>query len=152
MERKPLFKHAQIVRLPRLLDMLYKPAEIADELNVSPDTVYRSYLPAGAPHERDEKGLIWVHGTTFRQWAKDLIAKKKKKRVPLPEGKAWCVRCKKPVDLINPKPKVVNRYLEILQASCPHCKGIVNRARSRQSVSILESSIQKNPRKSNRAR
>lgn len=131
-ERKPLFKHAQITRLPRLLDMLYKPAEIAEEIEVTSDTVYRSYLPAGAPHERDAKGSIWIHGASFRAWALEIVQSRKQKRVPMPEGKAWCVRCKQAVRMTNPKPKVINRYLEILQAKCPNCGGIVNRARGRK--------------------
>ena len=37
--RQPLLKHVQIIRLERLLDMLYRPAEIAEELGVSKASV-----------------------------------------------------------------------------------------------------------------
>jgi len=47
--RQPLLKHCHIIKLGRLLNMLYKPSEIAEEIGVAQDTVYRSYLPAGAP-------------------------------------------------------------------------------------------------------
>ena len=40
--RQPVLKHTHIIKLGRLLDMMYKPAEIADEIGVTPDTVYRS--------------------------------------------------------------------------------------------------------------
>ncbi len=135
-DRKPLFKHAQIVKLARLLDMLYKPAELARELGVTSDTIYRSYIPAGAPHQRDAKRNIWIHGLTFRQWADENIKAKKNKRASMPEGKAWCMRCKQAVDQINPKPKPINRYLELMQSKCPNCGGIVNRARGRQRSDI----------------
>ena len=77
-QRQPKFKHAQVVKLARLMDMLYKPAEIAAELEVSPDTVYRSYLPAGCPHTRDKKNNIWIHGPAFASWAKSSIANRKR--------------------------------------------------------------------------
>lgn len=45
--RQPTLKHTQIVRLARFLDMMYRPSEVAEEIGVTQDTVYRSYLPAG---------------------------------------------------------------------------------------------------------
>ncbi len=130
--RQPLFKHQQIVKLGRLLNMLYKPAEIAEEIGVTADTVYRSYLPAGLPHTRDEQGNIWIHGTAFVSWAREVIARRKNKRAPLPDDHAWCLKCNEPVPLINPKVKKSNHYLELLQARCPNCGKMVNRARARQ--------------------
>jgi len=41
--RIPQLKHQHIIKLSRLLNMLYKPSEIAEEIGVSVDTVYRSY-------------------------------------------------------------------------------------------------------------
>ena len=40
--RTPLLRHTQIIRLERILNMLYKPAELAEEIAVNPDTIYRS--------------------------------------------------------------------------------------------------------------
>ncbi len=130
--RQPLLKHTHIVKLGRLLDMLYKPSEIAEEIGIAQDTVYRSYLPAGLPHTRDDQGNVWIHGPAFIAWAKQTISLKKSKRVGLPDGYAWCMKCNQSVELIHPKIKPVNRYLELLQASCPHCRKTVNRARARQ--------------------
>jgi hypothetical protein len=136
--RKPLLKHTHIVKLGRLLDMLYRPAEIAEEIGVNVDTIYRSYLPAGLPYTRDGRGNIWIHGPAFVAWAKQTITKKKTKRVGLPDGQAWCLKCKGPVPLINPTNKPINRYLELQQAACPICGTIINRARARQLSSSVK--------------
>jgi len=129
--RKPLLKHQHIVKLTRLLDMLYRPSEIAEEIGVAQDTVYRSYLPAGLPHIRDAEGHVWIHGPAFISWARETISHKKKTRHALPEKQAWCLKCNQPVELISPKIKIINRYIELLQAPCPLCHTKVNRARSR---------------------
>ncbi len=130
--RQPLLKHTHIVKLGRILNMMYKPAEIAEEIGVSLDTMMRSYLPAGLPHERDAEGKVWIHGPAFVAWAKVTIARRKSKRAGLPDGHAWCMKCNRSVILVNPKIRPSNRYLEILQAPCPYCGTIVNRARARQ--------------------
>jgi hypothetical protein len=131
MTRQPLLKHQHIVKLTRLLDMLYKPSELAEEIGVATDTIYRSYLPAGLPHTRDGQGNIWIYGPAFVSWARETISRKKSKRAELPDDHAWCMKCNQPVVLISPKIKSVNRYLELLQAKCPTCGRTVNRARGR---------------------
>lgn len=130
--RQPTLKHTHIVKLGRLLNMMYKPSEIAEEIGLNADTIYRSYLPAGLPHTQDEKGDIWIHGPAFVAWARETVSKKKATRVGLPDSHAWCMKCNRPVLMINQKVVFQNRYLEILQARCPDCKTIVNRARARQ--------------------
>jgi len=129
--RKPILRHTQIVRLSRLLDMLYKPAEIAEEIGVHPDTVYRSYIPAGAPTVVDARGKVWIHGLTFASWASQTITQRRAKRQSLEDGQAWCMRCNLPVELITPTLKPVNHYLELLQAICPVCGTQINRLRAR---------------------
>jgi hypothetical protein len=130
--RTPLLKHCHIVKLKRLLNMLYKPAELAEELGIHADTVYRSYLPAGLPHIRDAHGSIWIHGPAFVEWARQTITQKKAKRQGLPDGHGWCLVCGGPVPMAAPHVRIVNRYLELLQATCPTCGKTVNRARARQ--------------------
>lgn len=132
MQRKPLLKHTHIVKLGRLLNMMYKPSEIAEEIGVAQDTVYRSYLPAGLPHHRDARGNIWIHGPAFVSWARETISKKQSQRAGLPEGQAWCMKCNRAVQLHHPTIKTINRYIELLQAPCPDCNRTVNRARARQ--------------------
>ena len=67
--RVPRFKRAQLIRLDRLLHMRYTPAELAREIGVSVDTVYRSYIPAGCPQEPRGGGRYWIVGSEFRDWA-----------------------------------------------------------------------------------
>jgi hypothetical protein len=129
--RKPLLKHTHIIKLDRLLDMLYRPSEIAAEIGVNVDTIYRGYMPAGLPYSRDGRGNIWIHGLAFVDWARQTIVKRQTKRFGLPAGQAWCLKCKGPVPLVSPTLKPINRYLELQQAVCPVCGATVNRARAR---------------------
>jgi predicted RNA-binding Zn-ribbon protein involved in translation (DUF1610 family) len=130
--RTPRLKHQHIVKLGRLLNMMYKPSELAEEIGVSQDTIYRSYLPAGAPYTRDEHGNIWIHGPAFIAWAKETISKKRSKRAGLPDDHAWCMKCNQPVRLITPQVLTVNRYIELVQGTCPECGKKINRARARR--------------------
>ena len=135
--RKPHFKHRNIIRLSRLLNMKYTPAEIASAIGVSVDTVYRSYIPAGCPAERDEHGYIWIVGTEFRKWVQTKLAQKKRLSKN-PEcskpGRAWCFRCSKCVTILDGLTKRVNHHLEMLQGFCEYCGGKVTRMRSRNGV------------------
>lgn len=126
-----LFRQQHIARLGRLLDMLYKPAEIAAEIGVNKDTVYRSYLPAGLPHTRDSRGNIWIHGLAFQTWVRQVAHQRRARRHPMQPDQAWCMPCNGPVQLREPRVKIVNHYLELLQAPCPVCGKLVNRARAR---------------------
>jgi len=49
-------------RLKRLLDMMYKPSELAEEVGFSLQQVYRVYVPGGCPVERDSRNHIWING------------------------------------------------------------------------------------------
>lgn len=130
--RQPQLKHTHIIKLGRLLNMLYRPAEIAEEIGVTPDTVYRSYLPAGLPYTSDIEGNIWIHGPAFASWAKETITQKRARRAGLAEGQAWCMKCNRPVRMVAPTVRSVNRYTELLQSRCRACGTTVNRARARQ--------------------
>lgn len=130
--RTPLLKHTHIVKLTRILNMLYRPSEIAAEIGTTSDTIYRSYLPAGLPHTRDDAGDIWIHGPAFVAWARETVSKRASEREGLPDGHGWCMKCNRAVRLDNPTARPVSRYLELLQASCPRCGSTVNRARARQ--------------------
>ena len=55
----------QRLRLKTLLNMMYKPSELAEEIGFNQNQVYMVYIPAGCPHERDEKGHIWINGKLF---------------------------------------------------------------------------------------
>lgn len=131
-DQQPKLAREQIIRLGRLIHMKYRPSEIADLLGVHVETIRRSYLTNGCPHERDEHGHIWIVGTAFRAWANEVIAeRKRKKSKPMAQDEAWCMKCNKRVKIINPKVKPVNLYIELLQSVCDSCGSIVNRARAK---------------------
>jgi hypothetical protein len=118
-----------VIRLGRLLNMRYRPAELASEIGCHPDTVYRSYIPAGCPHERDGRGHIWIVGTEFAAWARSLASRG---RVKLAAGEAYCLRCNRAVEMTGETTvRPTNRYLELVTGRCPECGCTVNRARAR---------------------
>lgn len=129
--RRPRLSRPQIIRLGRLLHMLYKPSEIAKLLEISVDTIYRNYLPAGCPHERDDSGNIWINGIAFKGWAEELLSenRRRKKENPMAPNEGWCFKCNQRVIMVNVQPARVNRYLELLMGTCPKCGTRVNRAR-----------------------
>lgn len=127
----PRLKHRQIIRLGRILDMMYKPAEIAEEIDVTVDTIYRSWLPAGLPHKRHPDGSLWIHGPALVAWARETIAQHKKPQTALPDDHGWCLKCNQAVPMAAAIPIYTNRYIEILQTACPLCKTPVNRAQKR---------------------
>ncbi len=130
----PQLGRAQVIKLGRLLNMYYRPAEIAEIIGVTVETVRRTYLTAGCPHKRDTNGHIWIIGTEFRDWAKDVIAKRKRSvSEPLADDEAWCFKCKGRIEMIDPKVIWANRYLEIVQCHCPECGTKVNRAQASES-------------------
>lgn len=134
MPRTPRLPRRNTIRLGRILDMMYKPSEIAAEIDVTVATIYRSWMPAGLPHQRDADGSIWIHGPALVAWANETIAQNKKKRHPLKDGHGWCMKCNQVVPLQNPTPIYKNRYIEIVQAACPVCQTPVNRAQKRSKL------------------
>lgn len=131
----PQLGRAQVIRLSRLLNMYYRPAEIAELLDVHVDTVRRSYLAAGCPHRRGKNGHIWIVGTAFKDWAEDVIAKRRRRTSePMADDEGWCFKCKGRVKMVKPKILSVNRYIEIQQSICPVCGTKVNRARAVESA------------------
>lgn len=129
--RKPVLKHAQIIRLGRILNMMYKPPELAEEIGVTPDTIYRSYIPAGLPFIR-EYHSVWIHGPSFVQWARDIVSTQRKAHPGLPDGYAYCLKCNQAVEMINPRIVYTNLYIHIYQSDCPTCERHINRFSKRE--------------------
>lgn len=128
----PQLGRAQVIKLGRLLNMYYRPSEIAELLDVNVDTVRRTYLAAGCPYRRDENGHIWIIGIAFKDWAEDVIAKRKRRKTePMADDEAWCFKCNTRVPLIEPKSIQVTIYIELLQSHCPECGTRINRAQAR---------------------
>ena len=76
-------------RLRGLLNMLYKPSELAEKVGFSTRQIYRVYIPLGAPHERDQQRHIWINGIAFREWFERTYSSVKMK-----ENQSFCLTCK----------------------------------------------------------
>ena len=127
---KPRIRRRTIIRLGRILNMMYRPSDLADDLAVSVGTIYRSWLPAGLPHERDENQNVWIHGPALVAWVRE-ISSSRQQGGRMADGLAWCMKCNQAVKMNAPQIVHQNRYIEILQSACPQCGTLVNRARKR---------------------
>jgi hypothetical protein len=106
---------AQRTRLNKLLDMMYTPGELAEEVGFNRRQVYRVYIPAGCPHERDGRRRLWINGKAFREWAGEVYRKRK-----LAVDEAFCLTCKKPVKMVDHVEKRKDRLIYYL-CNCPSC-------------------------------
>ena len=102
-------------KLVNLLDMMYMPSELAEEVGFNKRQIYRVYVPAGCPHEKDEKGRLWINGKDFRDWATEVYKKQN-----LGENEAFCLTCKRPVRMVKPERKQQGRLVYYL-CECPEC-------------------------------
>ena len=105
----------QKARLARLLDMMYTPVSLAKEVGLNVRQVYRVYIPLGCPHERDENNRIWIHGTSFREWATAIYEKRK-----LAKDEAFCLTCRQAVLVTEPVLRQ-KEELTYLECDCPRC-------------------------------
>lgn len=105
----------QKTRLQNLFDMMYRPSEIAKEIGITKRQFYRAYIPLGLPHERDHRNHVWINGCMFREWVLDYYQK-----VKLKENEAFCLTCKKPVEIKNPDQQKTSDLIYIL-CTCPIC-------------------------------
>ena len=105
----------QRLRLEKLLDMLYMPSELAEEIGFSRRQVYRVYIHFGCPHERDDRKHIWINGIAFREWYEATYP-----RVTLKEGEGFCLSCKKPMKLQKVKKQKAGNLIYWI-GYCPRC-------------------------------
>lgn len=103
--------------------MEYRPSEIARELGVSKDTLYRGWVPAGAPHRRDESGHIWIVGTELAAWLQQF----QQEHVPLDEGEAYCLHCQQAVAMVGEVTRSPSKYAVLVKGRCAVCGGEVAR-------------------------
>lgn len=108
-------------RVKSLLDMMYTPRELSEEIGVNKNQIYRVYIPLGCPHERDEKDHILINGEVFKAWVIDLYKKKH-----LKGNQAYCVSCKQIVEIIAPETASKNGVVYKL-STCPNCGNHVTR-------------------------
>jgi hypothetical protein len=112
-----------IVRSAALLNMLYSPNELADELKVPARTI-RERITKGLPYQRDRRGHLWVNGREFLKWVQ--TTRSVRPRCPLGSDEAFCLRCRRRVKLVNPI--MSDRVTPpLLTGTCPHCGTTVNR-------------------------
>jgi len=104
----------QRTRMGKLLDMLYTPAELAEEVGFTVRQVYRVYIPAGCPHERDNKRL-WINGKAFRDWALQVY-----KKAELPQDESFCLTCRRAVKIVNPERRKEGKLTFVISI-CPEC-------------------------------
>jgi predicted RNA-binding Zn-ribbon protein involved in translation (DUF1610 family) len=104
-----------------LLNMLYTPRELSEELGINLEQVYRVYVPAGCPKIKDSQGRISINGKEFKAWFDENYQKKK-----LSKNQAYCVSCKKVVEIINPERKREGNIIYDI-FNCPNCGKKVTR-------------------------
>lgn len=110
---------AQRGRLGRLLDMLYTPRELAEEIGFTVKQIYKAYLPLDCPSEKDATGHRWINGKAFREWFNQTYPK-----VTVAEDETFCQTCKRAVPMVNPvKHQTKYRTKRVLYAlsDCPYC-------------------------------
>ena len=122
MNKKCPLTTGQRHKAKRLLNMLYTPGEIAEELGVTRDHIYKVLIPAGLPHTKDSRRHLWIHGPALALWAKGFD----KVPMKLAKGEGYCLRCRKPVKVKNPLEKQSER-LTLLTGECPVCGHSVSR-------------------------
>lgn len=108
-------------KVKNLLDMPYSPMELSEEIGINVDQIYRVYLPAGCPHSKDIQRHIVINGEEFKAW----ITENYKKRT-LEKNQAYCVSCKKAVELVNPQ-RIIDGRNSYLMSTCPNCGNHVTR-------------------------
>ena len=130
----PHMQGATVSRLPRLLNILYKPSELAEELGIPVEWIYRAYIPAGAPHKLDAAGRIWIPGRVFADWARTYLASdsRGKPPEPMPDNYAYCLHCRMPVPIQNSRSQPHHYQVVQITGRCPQCGARVNRFRSAQ--------------------
>ena len=102
-------------RLGKLMNMMYKPSELAEEVGFTVRQVYRVYILAGCPHERDDRRRLWINGKEFREWAEEVYKKRE-----LAVDEAFCLTCKKPVKMIGQVEQRKDRLVYYI-CNCPFC-------------------------------
>lgn len=106
---------AQRTRLGSLLNMMYRPSELAAVVGFNKKQVYRVYVSLGCPHERDERGHIWINGAQFREWYEANYT-----RATLKADEAYCLTCKRPVKIVNPEVHQQG-FIVYSVSDCPRC-------------------------------
>jgi len=104
--------------------MLYKVSELAQFLSI-PERTLRDWLIAGAPHSRDQRNHLWIHGREFAGWVVNL--RKERKQRKLRQGEAFCLRCNQPVAMTDVSTHNKQGKFVLKRGKCPICGGRICR-------------------------
>jgi hypothetical protein len=125
--RRPRLTVALRERLGRLLPMWYRPVEVAEILGVCKDTVQRGWVRSGAPHIRDEDGLIWVAGEQLVAWLEVASSSPSGKGVSLGRGEAFCLSCQAAVRISGDVSRELQGPAILVSGECEACGANVAR-------------------------
>jgi len=103
--------------------MLYRPAELAEDLGVT-DRMVREWLVKDLPHQRDERGHLWIDGCQAVEWLKRV--QQSRSTLKLADNEAYCLLCNKPVKLLNPT-RTQRGKQTVLNGICPSCGTSIHR-------------------------
>ena len=98
-----------------LLNMLYTTRELSEEIGISLQQVYRVYISLGCPQTKDRRGRILINGKEFKDWVEDTYKKRQ-----LAKNQAYCVSCKRIVEIIDPEKNRQGNLIFYISA-CPLC-------------------------------
>lgn len=118
---------SQRMRLGKLLDMFYRPSELAQEIGFSYRQIGRVYLPLGCPCDR-APGQIWINGRAFAEWYEATYPKQ-----TLLQDEAFCLTCKKSVKMSEPVKRKKGR-LYYWVCKCPACGRRISRIIDREKI------------------
>jgi hypothetical protein len=117
--------HTVIVKAPGLLNMLYKPSELANELKTPLRTLY-DWCNANRFAEKDNNGNLWINGKKFAAWVENQ-RKHPTRKLRLQSDEAYCLRCNKAVKLIDPTIQPIKGKLILIKGTCSRCGANINR-------------------------
>lgn len=101
-----------------LLDMVYKPSELAEILNLSAKTIYK-YVEQGLPVRKDRYGHIWINGKALAGWGKSMLSTGRKVRL-VGKDDFYCLGCKAAVHQEVYTARRSRRVM-LLKGVCPVC-------------------------------
>lgn len=117
--------HPVLVKSPGLLPMHYTVHELAVELGAVERTL-RDWLANGAPHFKDSKGHVWVHGKEFSKWV-DSVRKPGKKQKRMKDNEGFCMHCKTTVEMLAISTRHIRGKLTMTRGTCSQCGRIIHR-------------------------
>jgi len=108
-------------KLKGLLDMDYKPGELAEELGIRKNLVYSVYVKLGCPLDRDQWNHIAINGKSFRGW---YLENYRKARVE--ENESFCKSCQRAVK-IEDGVELKKGSLTYIVSHCPKCGRVLSK-------------------------